>query len=57
MTMMTERFARMRQIYTEAESYAPALAARFAAAGFSPADLAEQRVLDRLPVLKKERLL
>lgn len=55
--MMSERFARMRQIYTEAESHAPALAKRFAEAGLSPADLAGQSALDRLPVLKKERLL
>jgi phenylacetate-CoA ligase len=54
---MSERFARMRQVYTEAFGYAPALAARFADAGLSPADLADQTALDRLPVLKKERLL
>src|SRR5450631_2233831 len=54
---MSERFARMRQVYVEAAGYAPALAVRFADAGLSPADLADQTALDRLPVLKKERLL
>ena len=54
---MSERFARMRQVYTEAAGYAPALAARFSDAGLSPVDLADQTALDRLPVLKKERLL
>ena len=54
---MRERFARIRQVYTDAISHAPALARRFAEAGFAPADLAGQSDLDRLPVLKKERLL
>jgi phenylacetate-CoA ligase len=55
--MMSERFARIRQVYADAANYAPALAKRFTEAGLSPTDLVDQRALDRLPVLKKERLL
>jgi len=42
---------------TGAVGHAPALAKRFSEAGLAPADLAGQSDLDRLPVLKKERLL
>jgi phenylacetate-CoA ligase len=55
--MMSERSARIRQVYADAAKYAPALAKRFTEAGLSPTDLVDQRALDRLPVLKKERLL
>ncbi len=54
---MIDRFARMRQVYTDAVVRAPALAARFAEAGVAPADLTDQSALDRLPVLKKDALL
>jgi phenylacetate-CoA ligase len=54
---MTTRFSRMREVYADAVNFAPALAARFAGAGLAPSDLANQAALDRLAVLKKERLL
>jgi phenylacetate-CoA ligase len=54
---MSERFSRMQAVYADALKYAPALVARFAEAGLSPADLVDQAALDRLAVLKKERLL
>ena len=41
----------------EAATHAPALSARLAAAGLSPADLAEPGALDRLPVLAKSTLM
>ncbi|ADZ69502.1 phenylacetate--CoA ligase family protein [Polymorphum gilvum] len=51
------RFARIRRVYAQAVERAPALAARFAAAGLTPDDLTDADALTRLPVLKKERLL
>jgi phenylacetate-CoA ligase len=54
---MSERFARIRQVYSDAARRAPALATRFTDAGLLPTDLLDQSALDRLPVLKKERLL
>lgn len=52
-----DRFAAMRAVYAAAVARAPGLRARFAAAGLSPADIADARALNRLPVLKKERLM
>jgi phenylacetate-CoA ligase len=54
---MSERFARIRQVYSDAARRAPALAKRFTEAGLLPTDLLDQSALDRLPVLKKERLM
>jgi phenylacetate-CoA ligase len=54
---MSERFARIRQVYSDAARRAPALAKRFTDAGLLPTDLLDQSALDRLPVLKKERLM
>jgi phenylacetate-CoA ligase len=51
-----DRFARMRAVYGEAVTLAPALNARFAAAGLSPAQLTDASALCGLPVLKKEQL-
>ena len=55
--MADDRFQRMREVYGEAVTLAPALRARFAQAGLSPQDLASSEALDRMPVLKKERLM
>jgi phenylacetate-CoA ligase len=55
--MTTDRFAKMREVYTEAAALAPALRARFEAAGFSPDRLHAVEDLNRLAVLKKERLM
>lgn len=51
------RFARMRAVYADAVARAPALRARFDAAGTTPADLVSADALSRLPVLAKERLM
>jgi phenylacetate-CoA ligase len=56
MPAVDDRFARMRAVYGEAVALAPALRARFAAAGLSPAQLVDAATLCRLPVLKKEQL-
>jgi phenylacetate-coenzyme A ligase PaaK-like adenylate-forming protein len=55
--MADDRFKRMREVYGEAVALAPALRARFAQAGLSPQDLTSREALNRLPVLKKERLM
>ena len=52
-----DRFARLRRVYAAAEARAPALARRFAEAGLRAGDIADEAALNRLPVLKKERLL
>ncbi|MBX9587732.1 MAG: hypothetical protein K2X43_00415 [Hyphomonadaceae bacterium] len=57
MTINTDRFQRIRAVYSDAESKAPALRRRFAEAGLSPRDLKDEASLCRLPVLKKEALL
>jgi phenylacetate-CoA ligase len=55
--MVEDRFTRMREVYGEAVALAPALRARFAQAGLSPDELTSSDALNRLPVLKKERLM
>lgn len=55
--MAGDRFRKMREVYTEALALAPALRARFEAAGVSPERLESSEELNRLPVLKKERLM
>jgi phenylacetate-CoA ligase len=55
--MTGDRFKKMREVYTEAVALAPALRARFEAAGFSPEKLQSVADLNRLAVLKKERLM
>lgn len=55
--MTDDRFKRIREIYTEAVALAPALRARFEAAGLSPTSLHSVDDLNRLAVLKKERLM
>jgi phenylacetate-CoA ligase len=55
--MTGDRFKKMRDVYTEAVALAPALRARFEAAEFSPAKLQSVDDLNRLAVLKKERLM
>lgn len=57
MTGTQDRFARLREVYGAAERRAPALAARFADAGFGPDELVDEASLSRLSVLKKETLL
>lgn len=57
MTQAHERFARIRNVYAEAARRAPALAARFSAAGIDPVAIADEAALARLPVLKKEALI
>jgi phenylacetate-CoA ligase len=52
-----DRFAAMSAVYAAAIARAPGLRARFDAAGLSASDLADARGLNRLPVLKKERLM
>jgi phenylacetate-CoA ligase len=52
-----DRFAVLRDVYAAALARAPGLRARFAAAGLDAADLTDAAALDRLPVLKKERLM
>jgi phenylacetate-coenzyme A ligase PaaK-like adenylate-forming protein len=54
---MLNRFERMRAVYREAVRRAPALAERFRQASMTPDDLTDEVGLNRLPVLKKERLL
>jgi phenylacetate-CoA ligase len=55
--MTDDRFKRMRDVYAEAVALAPALRARFEAAGLSPEALQSVDDLNRLAVLKKERLM
>lgn len=55
--MTAARFKKLQEIYAAACDFAPALAARFAAAGLGPAEIADEAALNRLPVLKKEMLL
>jgi phenylacetate-CoA ligase len=55
--MTSDRFKRMREVYSEAVALAPALCARFEAAGLSPRNLQSIEDLNRLAVLKKERLM
>ena len=55
--MTTDRFKTMREVYTEAVALAPALRARFEAAGLAPGKLQSIDDLNRLTVLKKERLM
>jgi phenylacetate-CoA ligase len=55
--MMSDRFKTMREVYTEAVALAPALRARFEAAGLAPEELQSAEDLNRLSVLKKERLM
>lgn len=55
--MSLDRFQRIRDVYAEACLQAPALRARFTAAGLSPGDIRTADDLNRLPVLKKETLL
>ncbi len=55
--MAEDRFERMREIYGEAVILAPALRARFEQAALSAHDLTSGEALNRLPVLKKERLM
>lgn len=54
---MVDRFQTLREVYSAAQSIAPALARRFSDAGLSPGALVDQAALNRLPVLKKETLL
>ncbi len=56
-TQSDSRLARLAQVAEDAARHAPAFAARLREAGLSPADLAAPGGLDRLPVLKKERLM
>jgi phenylacetate-CoA ligase len=55
--MTDDRFKLMREVYAEAAALAPALRARFEAAGLSPRGLQSSEDLNRLAVLKKERLM
>lgn len=55
--MTHERFRRLQSVYAEACALAPALQARFAAAGLAPEAIRCADDLNRLPVLKKEGLL
>jgi phenylacetate-CoA ligase len=55
--MINDRFKRMREVYAEAVALAPALRARFEAAGLSPHGIQSSEDLNRLAVLKKERLM
>ena len=55
--MTDDRFKRMRDVYAEAVALAPALRARFEAAGLFPEELQSVDDLNRLAVLKKERLM
>ena len=55
--MIDDRFKTMREVYSEAVVLAPALRARFEAAGLSPGGLQSLEDLNRLAVLKKERLM
>jgi phenylacetate-CoA ligase len=55
--MTGDRFEKMREVYAEAVALAPALRARFEAAGFSPERLHSVEDLNRLTILKKERLM
>jgi phenylacetate-coenzyme A ligase PaaK-like adenylate-forming protein len=55
--MIDDRFKRMREVYAEAVGLAPALRVRFEAAGLSPHGLQSSEDLNRLAVLKKERLM
>jgi phenylacetate-CoA ligase len=55
--MIEDRFKRMREVYAEAVALAPALRARFAAARLSPEGLESAEDINRLAVLKKERLM
>jgi phenylacetate-CoA ligase len=55
--MNDDRFRRMRELYGEAVTIAPALRERFEAARLSPRDLTSVETLNLLPVLQKERLL
>jgi phenylacetate-CoA ligase len=57
MSGIADRFSRLRSVYANAERKAPALARRFAEAGVRPQDFSDEKSLNRLPVLKKERLL
>lgn len=52
-----DRFAELRRVYAAASAHAPALRARFAAAGLAPDNLCDAASLGRLAVLKKEELL
>jgi phenylacetate-CoA ligase len=54
---MSERFARLREVYRRAYDRAPTCRAIFAAAGLKPEDIRGNDQLARLPVFKKERLL
>jgi phenylacetate-CoA ligase len=54
---MIDRFERMRTVYATAVRQAPAVAERFEQVGLAPDDLTDEASLNRLPVLKKERLL
>lgn len=55
--MGDDRFKRMREVYEEAVALAPALRDRFEAAQLAPSDLVSADALNRLAVLKKERLM
>jgi phenylacetate-CoA ligase len=55
--MSDDRFKTMREVYSQAVALAPALRARFEAAGLSPGGLQSVEDLNRLAVLKKERLM
>jgi len=55
--MSDNRFKTMREVYSEAVALAPALRGRFEAAGLSPGGLQSVEDLNRLAVLKKERLM
>jgi phenylacetate-CoA ligase len=55
--MSGDRFQRIRSVYAEACALAPALRARFAAAGLTPEGIRGPTELSRLPVLRKETLL
>lgn len=56
-TAQNSRLTRLAQVAEEAARHAPAFAARLRDAGLSAKDLAAPGGLDRLPVLKKERLM
>src|SRR6202790_5771362 len=55
--MSDDRFKTRREAYSEAVAWAPALRARFEAAALSPGGLQSVEDLNRLAVLKKERLM
>src|SRR6202790_5492157 len=55
--MSDNRFKTMREVYSEAVALAPALRGRFEAAGLAPEELQSAEDLNRLSVLKKERLM